>query len=373
MTNMKRRTGKVSAITGRGMRVSSVSASSDLIDSDTLVGFEAEVENYACLMRIEGNHGWSAKPDGSLRAGIEFVFDAPRKGLQVEQSIEYITSSDVLVHASSPRAGTHIHIDWLDVEESESLYRLAVIAAVIEPGIYAYAGPDRINNTFLVPLAKNDLRVLAEALGDNDEGSFQNWAVNGSRYRGTNFTALRRFGSVEFRYFPAITSYAEVMTWINLCLMLKRAAVARTVDLSAVELAEMLSNPVFIRDFITNNFSEFGISQVLLANIDLNSAAKVARILSVAGRTDRPTIPAFWGRSAAAKRFIDNERNPQGAVDVPAEVLDDVFSDLDAIIEETRFGLRDMGLVYQSAVDNGASETTVFLNLPTTPTQRGTP
>lgn len=372
MTNMKRRTGKVSAITGRGMRVSSVSASSDLIDSDTLVGFEAEVENYACLMRIEGNHGWSNKPDGSLRSGIEFVFDAPRKGLQVEQSIAYITSKDVLAHVSSPRAGTHIHIDWLDVEESESLYRLAVIAAVIEPGIYAYAGPDRINNTFLVPLAKNDLRVLAEALGDNDEGSFQNWAANGSRYRGTNFTALRRFGSVEFRYFPAITSYVEVMTWINLCLMLKRAAVTRTADFSAMELAEALSNPTFVRDFIANNFAEFGIGEILLANIDLSSAAKVARILSVAGRTDRPTIPTSWGRSAAAKRFIENERNPQGATNVPTEALDDVLSDLYMIVEETSSVSRNPGLGYLPVVDNSTSDTTVFLYQPITPTQRGT-
>lgn len=331
MSANKYRAGELYQVTGLPKRMKMGKQSSDLIDNETLLGIEVEVEGFS-LNDTLYRYGWTDKDDGSLRNGIEFTFNGPMSGEAAVDAMRAICNPAILVHNSSPRAGTHIHVDWLDVEEVESVYRVAVIAAVIEPAIYECVSRERAYNTFVQPHMKTGLRDLCRVLSRGDTAGMVDYLHNTSRYRGTNLNALARFGSVEFRYFPAISTYQELLSWANLCLMMKRAAVVATAGMSAGEVASMLADKDRLVAFINDNFEETGWGLRLSSSIDVGVAVRAARMLAIASKGENVVRSFQYAGSASACAFIDKATGRPAAPTRAVTESSSQFSDMEQLI-----------------------------------------
>ena len=79
-------------------------------------------------------------------------------------------------------------------------------------------------------------------------------ATSVSRYYGLNLQALTKYGSVEFRYFPTAESADELVRWVKLVQIFKKAALEiGTTD----KLIALLTTEEGYNSFLATYFSEY--------------------------------------------------------------------------------------------------------------------
>ena len=205
--------------------------------SNQLIGIELELEgldkNSIYAHEDKGQPHWVYHNDPSLRGGSEYVLKNPMMGMELSESISYFFANFKGIGKSSARASTHIHINMLQEEDTlEVLRNMTAIYYALEDGIYTAISESRKWAVYAAPLSGTFPREVS--LLFTQELPVREWTqliarktgvAGGGRYYGYNMKAMSRFGTVEFRHFPAVSTEQELRSWVTLVMELKKAAI----------------------------------------------------------------------------------------------------------------------------------------------------
>lgn len=177
---------------------------------------------------------WSVHGDGSLRnGGIEFVLISPMMGKELSEAISVFFRSNVRLGTPSSRASTHVHLNMLQPEDTiEVLRNLCSFYYAIEDALYTCISESRKWAVYASPMSSNFPYEVAMLFSEElDRNLWLRYLeqtgktdYNNGRHYGFNLKAMRKYGTVEFRHFPAVTSEQELRDWINLCMEIKKVA-----------------------------------------------------------------------------------------------------------------------------------------------------
>ena len=192
-----------------------------LVSTTKYVGIEVEVEqlqNY----KIHNRDYWGMKEDGSLRNnGYEFV-TYPVAGDQIKQAIYSLFVKDLPKDADfSERTSIHVHVNMRDAL-SNDLLNVMLLYITFERLLYKFAGPDRYNNIFCVPVQETKLPIaLANYMTHH---SVRSLIGDWQKYSGLNLAPLRNFGTVEYRQMQGHRDPVYLLNWINLLFRIHKYA-----------------------------------------------------------------------------------------------------------------------------------------------------
>ena len=193
----------------------------NLILPKKYIGIEVEVEKVPKIAYIN-DHIWNIKEDGSLRnSGLEFV-STPLCGNQIKVALQTLFTETIPIDADfSERTSIHIHINMRDSLCNE-LINLVLLYIVFERLFYKFAGPERYENIFCVPVQETKLPIaVANYLIYQDINILiREW----QKYSGLNLAPLRNFGTVEYRHMKGHRDPIYLLKWINLIFRLHKYA-----------------------------------------------------------------------------------------------------------------------------------------------------
>lgn len=212
------------------MPVSKIKAGDDsLVDSDTLLGVEIEVEGCKKTLPPSNNASnyWRKETDDSLRNnGAEFVFAEPLYGADVVKAITHFCEvARANSYVISERTGLHVHMDVRSME-LEQFRNFCVLYALLEKPLYRWIGDRRDQNIHCLSwyTAEGDIKAIGQIFKIPAQAASVIHTLN--RYAGLNLQALEKFGTVEFRHMKTTFDSERIINWINIILCLRKAACA---------------------------------------------------------------------------------------------------------------------------------------------------
>lgn len=174
--------------------------------------FDERVTNDVLRYAIPMN-GWRAERDGSLRNGLEYVFNQPMTLTSADKALKtFAEKTAAFPFRYSIRTSVHFHINV-------STYRLSQIFSIlagyllVENILVAYNGIDREGNLFCLR-SKDAEGLILDLSRELESGRlFNNSASDNTRYSSLNLKALKRFGSLEFRFVKGTTDVNLIWIW----------------------------------------------------------------------------------------------------------------------------------------------------------------
>ncbi len=284
-----------------------------------MMGIELEAESvYVGTLAPLTLAGWTMDRDGSLRNdGREFVLSQPLAGSSLTRAIHTLfemqspARGQMLRYQVNPRAGTHVHINWIE-NTVGSAAALIALMYMIEPLVYSWADEDRAWCSYCNPLSDIPASVLNKLLRmDADEDDEDEWLLREiddeavGRYHGLNIVALAKYGTFEFRYFPSTASRADMIKWVKFVQLAKRCAVAFENDVPSL-VERLLQGDVAA--FLQEYFDVDGIAAELLTAVNnadsivVEKAGEIGAIMEM-----RPNNVDIYSSSLspAARRYIE--------------------------------------------------------------------
>lgn len=203
------------------------------------IGIELELEGREEWPSVAG---WRKEADGSLRDGIEYVFDGPKGGALALRNIKNMASmlKEYPVD-NSFRCSTHIHLDVRDMD-FEQLKRLVIAYSMMEGVMFQHCAVERRYSNFCTPFFLNTWlpRLFAGYLADERDTHRLHNLGAWPKYSALNLKPVTQYGSVEFRGSHALTTEAELLGLAQRMLHLKRVALGA--NGTALEFTEQLRN-----------------------------------------------------------------------------------------------------------------------------------
>lgn len=222
------------------------------------VGIEIEIEAEKELPALEEKN-WRAHKDPSLRGNcMEYVTANPIPLSTVEDTLsnlfKRIEPSKLI---PSFRTSVHVHKNMLKYSPLQAWNAICAYW-ILEDLLFNFCGESRKHSTFCLRL-RDGLAVMEHCLEDlKGDYPFKSFKFNDQvRYSGINLSALRKFGSVEFRGMRGTTDMKLVQTWVE--------ELSKLVDVAAVqfehpeELLDVFFNEdkeKFVSRFLSFNFTE---------------------------------------------------------------------------------------------------------------------
>ena len=192
-----------------------------LVSTTKSVGIEVEVEQLQHY-RDHNRQYWGMKEDGSLRNnGYEFV-TSPVAGNQIKAAIHSLFVTDLPKDADfSERTSIHVHVNMRDALCND-LLNVLLLYLTFERLLYKFAGPDRYNNIFCVPVQETKLPIaLANYMVHQ---SIRLLIGDWQKYSGLNLAPLRGFGTVEYRQMQGHRDPIYLLNWLNIIFRIHKYA-----------------------------------------------------------------------------------------------------------------------------------------------------
>lgn len=201
----------------------------------SLVGVEIELEgvSYTEAQDRAGpyvNCYWDWQSDGSLRGrNFEAVLNQPLCGAELQKAVYnlacYLNTYWGMCLDANYRTSMHVHLDVRDLTP-EQLGKLILIYTLFEKVLLHYLGEDRSNNNFCIPLHKtlDSLASISYLFEGNIMGASL-LARAQDKYSALNLNPITTFGSIEFRGHKGTYNYEEIISWINILLLMKKWSV----------------------------------------------------------------------------------------------------------------------------------------------------
>lgn len=159
---------------------------------------------------------WMAKGDNSLRNGVEYVTNGPVPLDKLSDAMdEWATySKGTRYRHDTIRTSVHYHVN---VQHLTLRQIVTVIMGwwLLETPIVDLQGPTRVGNLFCLRVSDAEhlvMDVLNSLEMDNPPLLGQHMGDN-VKYAALNINAVRRFGSLEFRFNRGTTDPAEIEKW----------------------------------------------------------------------------------------------------------------------------------------------------------------
>lgn len=189
------------------------------------VGLELEMEGRGFIRGNVGKH-WGFHQDGSLRGeeNAEYVLHNPIPRAVVPSALHELMSelkkTGTRIRKDSPNTSVHVH---LNVQEwsVKKVYNLICLWHIFEMTLTKWCGEDRVGNLFCLrgADAEASLMRLASAVRYSRYATLAD--QDGLRYTALNYTALGKFGSLEFRCLGGVYDEDTVNLWVRILLALK--------------------------------------------------------------------------------------------------------------------------------------------------------
>ena len=188
------------------------------------VGIEIEVEGKNFHMARDPDK-WICTHDGSLRGdygagqNAEYVLAAPiprGKVATVLKSLQaYLKEAGAVLNPSS-RCGVHVHINCQHMTNKEVI-NFVSLYLILEDLLVKFCGEDREGNLFCLRArdAEGLIDALVLAVQKDSLTGLQN---DNYRYASVNLSAIKKYGSVEFRAMRTPKDFEIINTWISLLL-----------------------------------------------------------------------------------------------------------------------------------------------------------
>lgn len=254
---------------------------------NTLMGIEVEVDQDSStdiLFPENYEPEWSKKHDGSLRNGYEYVLSAPMMGQHLVNTIYKLYAEPARLQRTYT-GSTHIHINMMDGVSVEALRTLVLLSYAFESLLYYVGDNTRQWCGFANRLISAPSDVLETIIKGNSGTAFRRATDRAGRYYGLNLDALNKYGTVEFRYFPTAESAEELLSWVKLVQLFKKAAMeVGTIN----NLIDKLSDKESYNTFVTTYFSDY--SDAVAASADyrkVKSLMAKAMVIASAARTPK--------------------------------------------------------------------------------------
>lgn len=203
--------------------------SSKILPINNLFGVEVELENVPGVVGSNLKY-WYVKEDGSLRnSGAEFVFKSPLGGSDVilaVMELESFIKENNLKPDLSDRTSVHVHVDVRHFS-AKQLQRLVILYTIFERVLFNFAGPDRFNNIFCLPIenAQGMVYHLNKICHLRNFNDFRRATRDLEKYSAFNIRSLEQYGSVEFRIHKGEWRSRKLIRWIKVLAQLTKAAI----------------------------------------------------------------------------------------------------------------------------------------------------
>ena len=202
---------------------------------DHCLGIEVEVEDIIfSKYEHSPSNEWQMKTDGSLRNNGREYISYVLQGSEVSSALGslYLYFTNLLAKRPSLswRTSIHVHLDVTDLTP-EQLGKLCVLYSIFEYPLFQYAGKQRMDSVFCVPITKTNLSECVSMLLEPSrkirwDTIFGTW----QKYSALNISRLRDLGTLEFRHMAGEPDPHRIANWINLILSLKTAAVSMSLE-----------------------------------------------------------------------------------------------------------------------------------------------
>lgn len=255
-------TKKVYEIMGHEADPCSYEPSAKFVTS-SLVGIEIELEGIG-RVRVDSrtfNKYWKTVEDGSLRdGGVEFVLSRPFAGKDLERALYSFDRNIAKGQRGikiSPRTSVHVHIDVRDLTFVQ-LTRFISIYAIFEEALFNMVGQERKNNIFSTSLANAEggLRKLGSFGNNPNPAEARHILLHFTKYSACNISAVKKYGSLEFRNHEGTYDIARIAKWINVLLRMKDAAINMEIPVEEMfSRISMEGTQTFFRD-VFREYSE---------------------------------------------------------------------------------------------------------------------
>lgn len=261
---------------------------------DREVGIEIEMEGQRLPLVFD--RIWTVTRDGSLRGeSIEYVLKRPCRRDQVKSRLKILKDAfkkNRAILLPSDRCGVHIHINCQQLTFVETM-NFALLFLTLEGLMVKWCGPEREGNMFCLQSTEAEILTvkLHEAWQYQDFRYIQD---DQFRYAALNFTALGKYGSLEFRSMRTTKNMKDIETWISMLLRIFDAS--RGFD-QPRDIVGALSNQGGrdFCDFIMGDYAELlqcpDMDELLMNNIRLVQDIAFAEIRKP--RKRRPSLTSY--------------------------------------------------------------------------------
>lgn len=169
---------------------------------------------------------WDCKDDGSLRGqSCEWVLREPQpldKALAEVNTLYKHMKKLKSVLNPSRRCGVHVHVNCQELTEQQ-VYVYIALYMTFENLLARWCGEDREGNLFC--LRSEDAEELVFALCHaRKRGRLSHIMTDEYRYAGLNVTAIRKFGSLEFRTLGTPRHPKKIRSWIKMLYRMRGAS-----------------------------------------------------------------------------------------------------------------------------------------------------
>lgn len=197
---------------------------------------------------------WRLVEEGSLRGGWEFVLRNPLPLAKVEEALDEFTKlSTRWKFQPSLRTSLHVHVNVYDYTLRE-IYNILGAFWIVETLLVKANGKDREGNLFCLRSGDAEefvFTTLSELEGGN---YFDLTGSNQKRYSSINVSALKKFGSLEFRFMKGMYEKSEILLWTRE--LYSFVTVARKLDLSEFLLSLDKKSPFeILKTFFSIHFA----------------------------------------------------------------------------------------------------------------------
>lgn len=264
-----------------------------IIDSDTFIGIEIEVERIASSVhhvltpeqKYPGLDLWQQTGDNSLKEqGVEFV-SRPLKGRMIEVALNALNNFLVKenpAHNFSSRCGTHIHVDFREMT-MEEVIKFVLLYSLVEGAFYHFAGKDRIGNAFCVPIThapfKQHLPEIYHAYKHEDLAQVIDYITRWSKYTGLNLRPLSNLGTVEFRHYGGTADITFLIGQINSILNIRKRAKEMSME-QVIHLIKTINTSSLFRSTFSDILGiPFNIDDATLKKITERSVLSLKQVI----------------------------------------------------------------------------------------------
>lgn len=222
-------------------------------DPKSLVGLEIEVEN---VMYIDPNIPlafWKIAEDGSLRNnGREFkTLALPLNS--VEPALTQLARGLNPNVDFSVRTSVHVHQDVRGMTLNQLIGMLLTYVSV-ENLLFKYAGNNRRNSIYCVPLADTDFLTRMDSR-EKLMNMLRDVGHNWHKYSALNLLPIRTFGTVEYRHMPGTLEVKKLLIWVDLLSRLKLYAYKHDYN-SIVETITGLNTNSRYKEYVADVFGD---------------------------------------------------------------------------------------------------------------------
>lgn len=321
----------ISYLLGKKLDSKKYKESEELVDSDTAIGVELEIENINYY-----NHSpiypeifnlWKPVADGSLREGTEFIFDGPMKGINITDALNVMQSFlDLYKRNGKPpvitdRCSVHVHLDVSDLNKDQ-LNNLIQIYYLVERVLFQYINPKRLKNNYCRALTNSSFKYSLKRLLKNDSqyDLISIIKCECDKYSALNVLPVSSYGSVEFRHHHGTLDMNKVLEWINIIIALKVTAITYPIkelltlyeEKGSVILVQTILKGSLLSDAETlNNLTDFDelVCKGILDLKEIHNLDELTLINSTVARRSKSKSRLFLESFKKENGLISNTMN----------------------------------------------------------------